>query len=191
MRTFVKTSAKNYKLTDALKALDYAVNAHKGQKRKKSDTPYIYHPLNMACHALSMGIREDSVIAACLLHDVVEDCGKTVEELPVNEEARDIVRLLTREQTTDANRDKVMKAYYKAIEANPKAALIKCLDRCNNLTTMSWGRSRDKIYRMITETETYYPRLIKVIKDVPEYNDAAWLLKYQIESMLDIYKRLL
>lgn len=191
MRTFVKTSAKNYKLTNALKALDYAVKAHEGQKRKKSDTPYIYHPLNMACHALSMGIREDSVIAACLLHDVVEDCGKTVDELPVNEEARDIVRLLTREQTTDANRDKVMKAYYKAIEANPKAALIKCLDRCNNLTTMSWGLSRDKIYRMITETETYYPRLIKVIKDVPEYNDAAWLLKYQIESMLDIYKRLM
>ena len=56
---------------------------------------------------------------------------------------------------------------------------------------MSWGLSRDKIYRMITETETYYPRLIKVIKDVPEYNDAAWLLKYQIESMLDIYKRLM
>ena len=191
MRTFVKTSAKNYKLTDALKALDYAVKAHEGQKRKRSDTPYIYHPLNMACHALSMGIREDSVIAACLLHDVVEDCGKTVDELPVNEEARDIVRLLTREQTTDANRDKVMKAYYKAIEANPKAALIKCLDRCNNLTTMSWGLSRDKIYRMITETETYYPKLIKVIKDVPEYNDAAWLLKYQIESMLDIYKRLM
>ena len=191
MRTLVKTSAKNYKLTNALKALDYAVKAHEGQKRKKSDTPYIYHPLNMACHALSMGIREDSVIAACLLHDVVEDCGKTVDELPVNEEARDIVRLLTREQTTDANRDKVMKAYYKAIEANPKAALIKCLDRCNNLTTMSWGLSRDKIYRMITETETYYPRLIKVIKDVPEYNDAAWLLKYQIESMLDIYKRLM
>lgn len=191
MRTFVKTSAKNYKLTDALKALDYAVKAHEGQKRKKSDTPYIYHPLNMACHALSMGIREDSIIAACLLHDVVEDCGKTVDELPVNDEDRDIVRLLTREQTTDANRDKVMKAYYKAIESNPKAALIKCLDRCNNLTTMSWGLSRDRIYRMITETETYYPRLIKVIKDVPEYNDAAWLLKYQIESMLDIYKRLM
>lgn len=191
MKTYVKTTASALGMHDTYKAVDFAVAAHEGQKRKKSEIPYIYHPLNMACHALSMGIREDSVIAACLLHDVVEDCGKTVEELPVNEEARDIVRLLTREQTTDANRDKVMKAYYKAIEANPKAALIKCLDRCNNLTTMSWGLSRDKIYRMITETETYYPKLIKVIKDVPEYNDAAWLLKYQIESMLDIYKRLM
>ena len=75
--------------------------------------------------------------------------------------------------------------------SNPKAALIKCLDRCNNLTTMSWGLSRDKIFRMIKETEEYYPKLIKSIKATTEYNNAAWLLRYQIESMLDIYKRLM
>ena len=68
---------------------------------------------------------------------------------------------------------------------------IKCIDRCNNLTTMSWGLSRDRIYRMISETEKYYPRLLKTIKSTVEYDDAAWLLQYQIESMLDIYKRLM
>jgi GTP pyrophosphokinase len=56
---------------------------------------------------------------------------------------------------------------------------------------MSWGLSRERIYRMIGETEGYYPALLDLIKTVPEYNDAAWLLKYQIESMLDIYKRLM
>ena len=138
-----------------------------------------------------MGIREDEIIAACLLHDVVEDCGKKVEELPINEETKEIVRLLTRENKSGADSDKILKAYYKAIESNPKASLVKCLDRCNNLTTMSWGLSRDRIYHKITETETYYPKLLKVVKKTPEYNDAAWLLKYQIESMLDIYKRLM
>ncbi|MBR3004193.1 MAG: helix-turn-helix domain-containing protein [Lachnospiraceae bacterium] len=191
MKTFVKTSARNFGLKDTLKAVDYAVEAHEGQKRKKSDTPYIYHPLNIACHALSMGIREDEIIAACLLHDVVEDCGRTVEQLPVNDETREIVILMTHPKTTDADREQIMKAYYKAIAANPKAALVKCLDRCNNLTTMSWGLSREKIYRYIVETETYYPELLDVLKKTPEYNDAAWLLKYQIESMLDIYKRLM
>lgn len=65
------------------------------------------------------------------------------------------------------------------------------IDRCNNLTTKSWGLSRDRIYRMIKETEQYYPALSKAVKDTPEYNDAAFLLKYQIESMLDIYNRLM
>jgi GTP pyrophosphokinase len=44
---------------------------------------------------------------------------------------------------------------------------------------------------MIRETEEYFPDLLNVIKGTIEYSDAAWLLKYQIESMLDIYKRLM
>ena len=91
----------------------------------------------------------------------------------------------------DDNRDQIISAYYKKLVANPKASLIKCMDRCNNLTTMSWGLSRNRIYRMIKETEEYYPALIKSMKATPEYGNAAWLLQYQIESMLDIYKRLM
>ncbi len=191
MKTYVKTTAKALKLKNTLKAVDYAVDAHEGQKRKKSAVPYIYHPLNLACHALAMNITEDEIIAACMLHDVVEDCGKTVDELPVNDEAKELVRLLTHEKTSKDERDKVMAVYYKEIGDNPKAALIKCMDRCNNLTTMSWGLSRDRIYRMIKETEKYYPKLLATVKAAPEYNNAAWLLQYQIESMLDIYKRLM
>lgn len=111
--------------------------------------------------------------------------------LPVGDEAKEIVRLVSHEKTTPENRDKMMKAYYNAIAANPKAALVKCIDRCNNLTTMSWGLSRGRIYRMITETELYFPKLLKVIKAEPEYSNASWLLQYQMESMLDIYKRLM
>ncbi|MCR5726364.1 MAG: helix-turn-helix domain-containing protein [Lachnospiraceae bacterium] len=191
MKTYVKTTAKNLKLKNTLKAVEYAVEAHKGQKRKKSVVPYIYHPLNLACHALAMDIVDDEIVAACLLHDVIEDCKKTLEDLPVNDETKELVRLLTREKTNDEDRERVLNDYYNEIAANPKAALVKCLDRCNNLTTMSWGLSRDRIYRMIKETEEYYPVLLKVIKDTSEYNNAAWLLKYQMESMLDIYKRLM
>lgn len=191
MKTFVKTTARNFKMRDTLKAVDFAVEAHEGQKRKKSVIPYIYHPLNLSCHALSMGIIEDEIIAACMLHDVVEDCGKSIEELPVNDETKELVGLLSHKKTTPENRDEMMTAYYDAIAENPKAALIKCIDRCNNLTTMSWGLSRERIYRMIKETEEYFPRLLKVIKAEPEYSNASWLLQYQMESMLDIYKRLM
>ena len=191
MKTYVKTTARNFKLTNTLKAVDYAVDAHKGQTRKKSTVPYIYHPLNLACHALSMGIRDDAIIAACMLHDVVEDCGKELSDLPVDDETKEIVRLLTREKCSEENRNEVLNSYFKAIAENPKAALIKCMDRCNNLTTMSWGLSRERIYRTIKETEEYFPPLLKVLKGTTEFNNAAWLLKYQIESMLDIYKRLM
>ena len=191
MKTYLKTTAKHHKLTDTLKALDFATEAHKGQKRKKSEVPYIYHPLSITCHALAMNIVEDEVLAACLLHDVLEDCGKKAEELPVSAEARQLVVLLTHGETNDQNRDQMMKEYYDAIAKDPKAALIKCIDRCNNLTTMSWGLRRERMVRMIRETERYYPALLDAVKAEEKYNNAAWLLKYQIESMLDIYKRLM
>jgi len=93
MKTYVKTSAKALGLTNTLKAVDFAVDAHKGQKRKKSNVPYIYHPLNLACHALAMNIADDDIIAACLLHDVIEDCGKTADDLPVNENTKELIFL--------------------------------------------------------------------------------------------------
>ena len=194
MKTYVKATAKAGQMINTLKAVDFAVEAHEGQPRKNTDIPYIYHPLTMACHALAMGIRDDAVIAAILLHDVIEDCsekGIKPEDLPVNEEARDLVMLMTCAKTTDENREEILDEYYSALAADPKGALIKCLDRCNNLTTMSWGLARSRIYRMIGETERYYPALLKTIKNTPEYNDIAWQLQYQIESMLDIYKRLM
>jgi len=88
MYTKVKSAASELKLMNTLKALPFARTAHEGQIRKSNDNaavPYISHPLNMACHALALGIKEDEIIAACLLHDVMEDCGTPLEELPVNE----------------------------------------------------------------------------------------------------------
>lgn len=191
MKTYVKATAKSLNLADTLKAVDFASSAHEGQTRKKSEIPYIYHPLNLACHALSMNIEEDAVIAACLLHDVIEDCGKTPDELPVSDEVRELVVLLSHSKTTAENRDVVMQEYYAAISDNPKAALVKCIDRCNNITTMAAGLRRERIWRMVIETERYYPKLLSVVKSAPEYNNAAWLLQYQIESMLEIYKKLM
>ncbi|MBR4544271.1 MAG: helix-turn-helix domain-containing protein [Lachnospiraceae bacterium] len=191
MKTYVKTTAKSHSLEKTLKALDYAVEAHENQTRKNSDIPYIYHPLTITCHALAMKIMEDDILAACLLHDVVEDCGRDYCDLPVDNDVKKLVRLLTHEKFSDAARERELTAYYDRMAENPKAALIKCMDRCNNLTTMSWGLSRENKLRMINETKKYYPKLLKAVKDTPAYNDAAWLLQYQIESMLDIYKRLL
>jgi GTP pyrophosphokinase len=198
MKTYVKTFAKTSQMENTLKALDFALSAHEGMERDNSEMPYIVHPLTMACHALALGIKEDEIIAGILLHDVVEDCkdksGIRIykpEDLPVNDETRKIVALMTCPEKTPETRDAVLTEYYKGLATYPKAALVKLIDRCNNITTMSWGKPRWKIYRMMRETEKYYPALMKVVKDIPEYNDAAWLLKYQIDSTIDVYKRLM
>ena len=52
----------------------YAHEAHRNQRRKKTDRPYISHLMGVASLVLQYGGDEEQAIAA-LLHDVVEDCG--------------------------------------------------------------------------------------------------------------------
>lgn len=60
-------------------ALTLSKNAHKGQTRKSGE-PYIIHPILVA--AITALISDDeSMVAAALMHDVVEDTDYTVEEV--------------------------------------------------------------------------------------------------------------
>jgi (p)ppGpp synthase/HD superfamily hydrolase len=56
-------------------ALALAHEAHRTQKRKGTDIPYIAHPMAVASLVLEYGGSEDQAIAA-LLHDTIEDGGE-------------------------------------------------------------------------------------------------------------------
>lgn len=55
-------------------AITFAANAHEGQIRKLSGTPYILHPLEVAS-IISTMTTDLETMAAGVLHDTVEDCG--------------------------------------------------------------------------------------------------------------------
>lgn len=62
------------------KATIFAVNAHDGMKRKTNKNPYILHPMEAASIVSTMSESQE-LIAAALLHDVVEDAGITEEHI--------------------------------------------------------------------------------------------------------------
>ena len=194
MFTFVKTKARDLGLKQTLQVMDLLRKAHEGQKRKSRygfETDYIAHPLTMACQALAMGIRDDEVIAVCLAHDMVEDSDGRVKlsDLPEGH-IRNAVRLLSKNECPYVD-DDWETLYYKDIRKNPLASLVKVLDRVNNVAGMADAFSRDWMIKYTGETARYYPALLEVIKKVPEWNDAWWLLRYQLMTQLETYKRLL
>ena len=187
MSAFLKGMFNTGQFPEAAKALSFAKIKHEGQFRKprELEIPYINHPLTLACHALAMGLEEDTLLAALLLHDVCEDCGVAPADLPVSQEVQEIVALVTKPKPFVSE-----SRYYAAIVENPKASLVKCIDRCHNLSGMATGFSAERIQDYIEETEKYYPKLLRVVKEQPEYNNAAWLLSYQIRSLLNTAKRI-
>lgn len=61
-------------------AVIFAVQAHQGAVRKGTKIPYITHPLETAV-IVSLITQEEELIAAALLHDVLEDTDATWEQL--------------------------------------------------------------------------------------------------------------
>lgn len=61
-------------------ALQFAKEKHEGQVRKYTHDPYIWHPLAVAAKLRSYGFR-GNIIAAALLHDVVEDTDTTISDI--------------------------------------------------------------------------------------------------------------
>ena len=194
MYTYVKSAAAAKGYPQTLAALNGIREWHAGQYRKNNrgeDTvPYVIHPLTLACQALALGIGTDDVLAAVLLHDVVEDCGIRAEDLPAGDTVKKAVSLVSY-NTYPGDKSDIKGMYYENILSDPLACLIKCMDRCNNLSTMAMGFSAEKMRTYVRETEKYVMPVLKKLKECPEYNSAAWQLQYQIVSYLEIYKRLI
>ncbi len=197
MFTLMRGFAKSEDLPETYYALEYVREKHKGQFRKIAkysleEIPYINHPLMMVCHAHALGIRDDHLLAAILLHDVVEDTGVKLEELPFSSEVKMLVELVTKTDLKDKTQKKNVDDYYKEIMKNGKASVIKVIDRCNNVSTMAASFDDKKLKEYILETEKYIMPLLENLKKYyAEYNDLAFLVKYHMVSVLETVKNLI
>ena len=83
-------------------AIAFAVKAHDGMRRKKSESPYILHPMEAAVIVGTM-TDDQNLIAAAALHDVVEDADITIHEIETRFGKR--VRELVESETEDKRAD--------------------------------------------------------------------------------------
>lgn len=120
----------------------FAAKAHAGQKRKYTGEPYIVHPIAVADMVQRNG-GTPNMIAAALLHDVLEDTDATVEEVEAitNREVAMLVVELTDQYTKDFYPE-LNRKVRKRLEAerlakvSPEAKAIKHADMADNTATI-------------------------------------------------------
>ena len=186
---YIQKYAYEKQMKQTLCVLPYAKELHQGQYRSgKEHVPYIYHPLMVACHALSLGFDEDDMISAALLHDICEDCNIHPEDLTVNENTKVIVTLLTHHDDYYRS-DNAKKYYFQRIAENKKALIIKLLDRCNNISSIATGFEKAKRDNYIKNTEEwFYPLLTQAMIDYPEYSHQLFVIEYHMKSIIESIK---
>lgn len=119
-----------------LKAAQFAAHKHRDQRRKDVNaSPYINHPIALASILGEEGqVADESVLAAALLHDTVEDTETSHDELrgQFGDEIADMVAEVTDTKWLEKNSRKRLQIS-KAAGASHGARLVKLADKIANL----------------------------------------------------------
>lgn len=182
------------------RAYYYAEEKHDGQYRKSGE-PYIIHILHVG-YILANLRMSPTTIAAGLLHDVIEDCDVTKEELAkaFTPEIAELVESVTKigniefkdeKEYLAANHRKIFIAMAKDV----RVIFIKLVDRLHNMRTLQY-QSPEKQQKIAAETlDVYAPIAHRLglgeIKNELEDISFSYLHRdkyYEIARMVDSRK---
>lgn len=123
------------------KAARMAVIAHDGQSRKAEDTPYAVHPFVVALKLTAHDFSE-TVIAAALVHDVIEDTnvGEKILRETLGEDVLALVKTFSEDKTLPWEERK--KQYINTIrKGSDEAKAISAADKIHNLESLLRGHA--------------------------------------------------
>ncbi|SRR6056297_3606932 len=174
--TIYPTLDWRYKVIE--KAYNEAKKAFQGKERVSGER-YFEHLRAVALIViLYLRIRDYRLIAAALLHDIVEDCEDwTIERVvqEFGEEIAKIVEWMTKPKETFPQSEDYIRVYHERFAVAPrKFFLIKMSDRLHNLLTI-WPLGPEHIRKKITETKRYYLR----------YAEEHFILIHELEAALE------
>lgn len=122
-------------MNNLVKAIEFASQKHKNQKRKYTNEPYIVHPLEVMNIVKTVPHSEEMLIAA-VLHDTVEDTDTTFEEIEqlFGSIVKSLVKDLTDVSTPNQGNRKVRKEIDRnhTKNASKEAKTIKLADLISN-----------------------------------------------------------
>ena len=161
IHNYEKSNDKSQNLI--VKAFKLAYKAHNGQLRASGE-PYIIHPVAVADLLKEIG-ASPSVIAAGLLHDVVEDTGVDLSEIEkiFGLEVKVLVEGVTKlggihfNNRTEAQAENLRKMFL-AMASDIRVVLVKLADRLHNMRTIEWLNEERK-QRIAKETREIYAPL--------------------------------
>jgi GTP diphosphokinase / guanosine-3',5'-bis(diphosphate) 3'-diphosphatase len=144
------------------RAFVFASERHEGQQRRSGED-FILHPLGVAKILAELG-RDDTTLAAALIHDTVEDTHATVEEIRADfgEEVANLVEGVTkltriqfqsREQAQAENYRKMV----MAMAEDYRVILIKLADRLHNMRTIEYLGKQKQLQKARETLEVYAP----------------------------------
>ena len=169
------------------KAKEIATKYHSGQKRR-GGADYIVHPENVAkiLHEVKSSEHIAELIAACWLHDTVEDTELKHNKELIRKEFGDLVLSLVEELTSDDEQLKIMgKEKYlieKMLHISSWGLVIKLCDRLDNVSDIPKLLKSDNP-KLVAWAKRYAKQTNSIIKHLEEHRDLSETQKKLINKI--------
>jgi len=144
------------------RAVDYAREKHKDQKRKDG-SPYVIHPLAVAEIVAELGLDEEAILGA-LLHDCIEDTDASFDEIAklfgrTCAELVEGVTKLTRANFSSNEQEQMenLRKMFMAMSKDIRVVLIKISDRLHNMRTMQYQTPEKQLIKCRETMDIYAP----------------------------------
>ena len=163
------------------RALEFAIAAHDGQLRRSGE-PYVTHPIAVA--RLVTELRMDhATIEAALLHDTIEDCGVTPEQLRAKfgpdvttlvEGATKIEEVAGRTLDTDQADAETLRKMFLAMAEDVRVVIVKMADRLHNMRTLEYLPEHRQLALSRETMDIYAPLASRL---------GVWQFKWELEDL--------
>jgi guanosine-3',5'-bis(diphosphate) 3'-pyrophosphohydrolase len=149
-------------LTILRKCYEFAEKMHLPHKRSSGE-PYIIHPLNVAATLIKLKMDLDSIMAG-LLHDTVEDCdvspeeiskmfGQNVAQIVVGCTKISKIKFKTKEESQAENFRKMVVAMAQDL----RVIIVKLADRMHNMRTLQYVSKEKQMGKAQETLDIYVP----------------------------------
>jgi GTP pyrophosphokinase len=190
LMTIIEEYLPPEKVTFVKDAYEFAEKAHEGQLRRSGE-PYIEHPLQVA-QTLAELQMDTSTLAAAFLHDVVENCNISSEQISARfgDEVAKLVAGVTKlgkialavpgeglprqSDTTRQVQAENLRKMLVAMAEDLRVVFIKLADRLHNMKTLG-ALDHEKQQRIARETAEVYAPLAHRL--------GIWEIKWQLEDL--------
>ncbi|NLE08496.1 MAG: bifunctional (p)ppGpp synthetase/guanosine-3',5'-bis(diphosphate) 3'-pyrophosphohydrolase [Dehalococcoidales bacterium] len=190
LMTIIEEYLPPEKVTFVKDAYEFAEKAHEGQLRRSGE-PYIEHPLQVAVTLAELQM-DTSTLAAAFLHDVVENCTVTPEQISARfgDEVAKLVAGVTKlgkitlavpgeglprqSDTTRQVQAENLRKMLVAMAEDLRVVFIKLADRLHNMKTLG-ALDHEKQQRIARETAEVYAPLAHRL--------GIWEIKWQLEDL--------
>jgi (p)ppGpp synthase/HD superfamily hydrolase len=165
-------------------ALAFADQRHAGQTRDIDDLPFVTHPVEVAC-LLHEGGYPDEVVAAGVLHDVIEDTDAERSDLEARFGSRvaELVEAVTDDPSIEDDDERKAALRRQVAAAGECAAVVFAADKVSKAREMRVRVSRGRHDDADCSKFNHYEASLAMLGDLIPGHELVRQLRREVEAL--------